>query len=116
MRCFAGTPNGSAVSSYCRLRLQHERSVRAYRNLQEEAEQLARKINARHGYEGYLPILLIVQHYESADVFELLRAAVSSLHDGMNLAAKGFVAARDDEQGVLTCPILPAHRANCRKR
>jgi trehalose-6-phosphate synthase len=26
----------------------------AYRNLQEEAEQLAREINARHGYEGYL--------------------------------------------------------------
>jgi trehalose 6-phosphate synthase len=38
-------------------------------------------------------------------VFELFRAAdlciVSSLHDGMNLVAKEFVAARDDEQGVL---------------
>jgi trehalose 6-phosphate synthase len=49
--------------------------------------------------------LLIVQHYEPADVFELFRAAdlciVSSLHDGMNLVAKEFVAARDDEQGVL---------------
>jgi hypothetical protein len=36
---------------------------------------------------------------------ELYRAAdlcvVSSLHDGMNLVAKEFVAARDDEQGVL---------------
>jgi trehalose 6-phosphate synthase len=26
---------------------------------------------------------------------------VSSLHDGMNLVAKEFIAARDDEQGVL---------------
>jgi len=38
-------------------------------------------------------------------VYELYRAAdlcyVSSLHDGMNLVAKEFVAARDDEQGVL---------------
>ena len=38
-------------------------------------------------------------------MFELFRAAdlciVSSLHDGMNLVAKEFVAARDDEQGVL---------------
>jgi trehalose 6-phosphate synthase len=38
-------------------------------------------------------------------VFELFRAAdfciVSSLHDGMNLVAKEFVAARDDERGVL---------------
>jgi trehalose-6-phosphate synthase len=77
----------------------------AYRNLQEEAERLAGEINARHGYEGYMPILLVVQHYEPAEVFELFRAAdlciVSSLHDGMNLVAKEFVAARDDEQGVL---------------
>jgi trehalose 6-phosphate synthase len=38
-------------------------------------------------------------------VFELFRAAdlclVSSLHDGMNLVAKEFVASRDDEEGVL---------------
>src|SRR6185312_13838368 len=41
----------------------------------------------------------------AAQVYELYRAAelcyVSSLHDGMNLVAKEFVAARDDEQGVL---------------
>jgi trehalose 6-phosphate synthase len=38
-------------------------------------------------------------------VFELYRAAdfclVNSLHDGMNLVAKEFIAARDDEDGVL---------------
>ena len=38
-------------------------------------------------------------------MFRLLRAAdlcyVGSLHDGMNLVAKEFVAARDDERGVL---------------
>ena len=38
-------------------------------------------------------------------MFELFRAAdiciVSSLHDGMNLVAKEFVAARDDGLGVL---------------
>ena len=38
-------------------------------------------------------------------MFELYRAAdfciVNSLHDGMNLVAKEFVAARDDEDGVL---------------
>jgi trehalose 6-phosphate synthase len=38
-------------------------------------------------------------------VYELYRASevcvVSSLHDGMNLVAKEYVAARDDEQGVL---------------
>ena len=51
------------------------------------------------------PIQLIVRHHEPREVFEYFRAAdvcvVSSLHDGMNLVAKEFVAARDDEQGVL---------------
>jgi len=31
---------------------------------------------------------------------------VTSLHDGMNLVAKEFVAARDDEQGVLILSIF----------
>ncbi len=34
--------------------------------------------------------------YRAADV-----CVVSSLHDGMNLVAKEFVASRNDEQGVL---------------
>lgn len=76
-----------------------------YRQLQEEAEALARDINERHGSENYEPIKLLVRHHEPNEVFELFRAAdlciVSSLHDGMNLVAKEFVAARDDEEGVL---------------
>ena len=44
-------------------------------------------------------------HHEPSAVFRYFRAAdlcyVSSLHDGMNLVAKEFVAARDDEHGVL---------------
>ncbi len=54
---------------------------------------------------GYQPILLVARHYEPEQVFEVFRAAdaciVNSLHDGMNLVAKEFVAARDDGQGVL---------------
>jgi trehalose 6-phosphate synthase len=77
----------------------------AYIALQADAERLAEEINARHGDGDFLPIRLVVRHHESAEIFELFRAAdmciVSSLHDGMNLVAKEFVAARDDEQGVL---------------
>ena len=67
--------------------------------------QEAETINARWGDGSYKPIVLSIRHHEPAEVFELFRAAdlciVSSLHDGMNLVAKEFVAARDDEQGVL---------------
>jgi trehalose 6-phosphate synthase len=77
----------------------------AYNALQREAERLAEEINARHGSADYTPVLLVIRHHEPDEVFELFRAAdaciVSSLHDGMNLVAKEFVASRDDEQGVL---------------
>jgi trehalose 6-phosphate synthase len=77
----------------------------SYSRLQDEAMALAEEINARHGDGVYQPIRLIIRHHEPPEVFELFRAAdfciVSSLHDGMNLVAKEFVASRDDEQGVL---------------
>jgi trehalose 6-phosphate synthase len=76
-----------------------------YSTLQSEAVALADEINARHGEGGYQPIRLLIRHHEPEQVFELFRAAdlciVSSLHDGMNLVAKEFVASRDDDQGVL---------------
>jgi trehalose 6-phosphate synthase len=50
-------------------------------------------------------VVLLRAHHEPPDVFRYYRAAdlcyVSSLHDGMNLVAKEFVAAREDERGVL---------------
>jgi trehalose 6-phosphate synthase len=77
----------------------------SYLNLQQEAQRITDEVNARHGSETYKPIHLVVRHHEPEEVYELFRAAdlcvVSSLHDGMNLVAKEFVAARDDEQGVL---------------
>jgi trehalose 6-phosphate synthase len=77
----------------------------AYGTLQQEADRLAEDINARHGRDGYKPIVLVARHHEPGEVYELFRAAdaciVTSLHDGMNLVAKEFVAARDDERGVL---------------
>jgi trehalose 6-phosphate synthase len=75
-----------------------------YSALQTEAKALAEEINARHRC-GFGPIKLIVSHYEQKDVFRLFRSAdacvVSSLHDGMNLVAKEFVASRENNTGVL---------------
>lgn len=77
----------------------------AYQITQEEAESLAAEINERFGRDGWRPIELIARHHEPDEVLTLFRAAdiclVSSLHDGMNLVAKEFVAARDDDDGVL---------------
>jgi trehalose 6-phosphate synthase len=76
-----------------------------YQHFTSQVYGLVEQINKRFGRDGYEPIRLRVQHYEPPQVLECYRGAdvcvVSSLHDGMNLVAKEFVAARDDEQGVL---------------
>jgi trehalose-6-phosphate synthase len=80
-------------------------TIAQYRQFDEEVRSLADSINKRFSKEGYQPIYLKVEHHDPDQVFEYFRAAdlcfVSSLHDGMNLVAKEFVAARDDERGVL---------------
>ena len=79
--------------------------IERYRLLNEAIEQQANRINERFGNESYKPIIIRRAHHEPPAVYRHLRAAdvcyVSSLHDGMNLVAKEFVAARDDERGVL---------------
>jgi len=76
-----------------------------YRSFQERVQRSTDRINQRFAQPGYQPVHLLAQHHEHEAVFELLRAAdicvVTSLHDGMNLVCKEFVAARDDLQGVL---------------
>ncbi|MFC5578869.1 trehalose-6-phosphate synthase [Lysobacter niabensis] len=79
--------------------------IASYAQLKDDVEALVGRINGRFGRDGWQPIILRRRHTEPVDVFRYYRAAdvcyVSSLHDGMNLVAKEFVAARDDEQGVL---------------
>lgn len=79
--------------------------IPSYRHLGEELQELAGDINWRHGRDGWRPIVFINEHQGPEQIFTLNRIAsacvVSSLHDGMNLVAKEFVAARNDDHGVL---------------
>jgi trehalose 6-phosphate synthase len=76
-----------------------------YQNHEAQVRALAARINERFGRDVPPPIILKVEHHEPRVVYTYYRAAefcfASSLHDGMNLVAKEFVAARDDEHGVL---------------
>jgi len=80
-------------------------SIDEYQGFEAKVRELAKRINQRFGRDGYQPIILKVEHHDARDLYAYYRAAdvcyVSSLHDGMNLVAKEFVAARDDERGVL---------------
>jgi len=80
-------------------------SLEEYRSFQDRIHQATERINQRFGRANYRPIHLLAEHHDHDAVTELYRAAdvglVTSLHDGMNLVCKEFVAARDDERGVL---------------
>jgi len=91
--------------SFAQLAAPSRTKIARYRDLNETVVGLAERINQRFGRPGYQPIYLLRSHHEPPEVFLFFRAAdlcyVSSLHDGMNLVAKEFVAARSDLRGVL---------------
>ena len=79
--------------------------IPSYAELRRRVEETVERINARYQTVHWRPIVLIERQCNHEEVREWYRAAdiclVTSLHDGMNLVAKEFVAARDDEDGVL---------------
>ncbi|MEM0986069.1 MAG: trehalose-6-phosphate synthase [Pseudomonadota bacterium] len=80
--------------------------VDAYRDLREQLDQLSGRINGDYGDLDWLPLRYLARSYgrsELAGLFEMARVGlVTPLRDGMNLVAKEFVMAQDeDDPGVL---------------
>jgi trehalose 6-phosphate synthase len=76
-----------------------------YKALQQEIRDTIRAVNEEIGERGWQPILYRERHHDHAEIQRFYRHAdfcmVTALHDGMNLVAKEFVAARDDDDGAL---------------
>lgn len=104
-RLFELYPEWIGRVSFLQIAAPTRSKIEEYRRFTKEAIEYADRINELYGRAGYKPIILSVEHCKPADIVELYRAAdfcfVGSLHDGMNLVSKEFVAARDDEHGVL---------------
>ncbi|MGA9507411.1 MAG: trehalose-6-phosphate synthase [Candidatus Sulfotelmatobacter sp.] len=79
--------------------------IKRYHDLMGELEAEAERINWRFQSGKWRPILFLKQQHSHKEIERYYRAAdlclVTSLHDGMNLVAKEFLAARRDERGVL---------------
>ena len=79
--------------------------IERYKAFLEEVSAEAERINARFQTAQWKPIVLLKKHHSHQEIARYYRAAslclVTSLHDGMNLVAKEFVASREDGQGVL---------------
>ena len=80
-------------------------SIPRYRDLVEDVKKEAERINARFAAKDWRPIALAVGHHERDEVARWYRVAdacvVTSLHDGMNLVAKEYVAADREAPGAL---------------
>ena len=79
--------------------------IERYHHFLDEVVAEAARINARFPAGRWKPIVLLKRHHSHEEIARFYRAAslclVTSLHDGMNLVAKEFVASREDDQGVL---------------
>jgi trehalose-6-phosphate synthase len=79
--------------------------IKRYHDLMEEVETEAARINRRFETGYWKPIVFLPRHHSHREILPYYRTAdvcmVTSLHDGMNLVAKEFIASRSDEQGAL---------------
>jgi len=79
--------------------------IQRYKDFLDEVSGEAERINGRFQTNRWKPIAFLKKHHSHEEIARYYHAAsfcmVTSLHDGMNLVAKEFVAARDDQRGVL---------------
>ena len=84
--------------------------IRRYQELLETVKSEAERINRRFQTSNWRPIILIPEQLSHGEILPYYRAAdlclVTSLHDGMNLVAKEYVAAQSLETGSLVLSMF----------
>jgi trehalose 6-phosphate synthase len=79
--------------------------IDAYQRINDEVDQLVETINWKHKTDNWKPIVYLKRPTSSETLHAWYRLAklcvVTSLHDGMNLVAKEYIASRVEEDGVL---------------
>jgi trehalose-6-phosphate synthase/Kef-type K+ transport system membrane component KefB len=110
-RVFTRRPELRGRLTFMQIGVPSRSELASYSAIESEIDLKVRDLNRRHGLPGLPPPV----HYHKkalglTGLVALYRLAdfciVSSLHDGMNLVAKEFVAARDDGDGVLVLSSL----------
>lgn len=98
-------PRYQGVFTFVQIGAPSRTHIKRYHDLQTEIEAEADRINWRFQADRWKPIVLLNRQHAHKEIEPYYRAAdlclVTSLHDGMNLVAKEFVATRNDERGVL---------------
>jgi trehalose 6-phosphate synthase len=79
--------------------------LKTYSDTVSAVENETNRINLRFKYKNWKAIVLLKRHHSHEEIFPFYTSAdfcmVTSLHDGMNLVAKEFVASRNQNDGTL---------------
>ncbi len=104
-RFFEKHPEYAGQFTFVELGAPSRTHIKRYHDLIAELDETADRINWSLQTKNWKPIVFLKAHHNHKTIGEYYRAAdlcmVTSLHDGMNLVAKEFVATRTDEDGVL---------------
>jgi trehalose 6-phosphate synthase len=98
-------PNYQSKFTFVQIGAPSRTHIKRYHDLLAEVEAEAERINWRFQTSKWKPIVFLKRQHSHAEIARYYCAAdlclVTSLHDGMNLVAKEFLAARRDERGAL---------------
>ncbi|MGA7608612.1 MAG: trehalose-6-phosphate synthase, partial [Xanthobacteraceae bacterium] len=99
-------PDWSGLVTYLQITPKSRSAITEYSDMERQLGAAAGRINATFGEASWTPIRYVNRTYSRSVLAGLYRAArvglVTPLRDGMNLVAKEFIAAQDEEDpGVL---------------
>jgi len=104
-RFFEKHPDYQGQFTFVELGAPSRTLIKRYHDLIGDVEAQSERINGRFQTKDWRPIAVLTKHHSRAEIEPFYKAAdlclVTSLHDGMNLVAKEYVASREDEEGVL---------------
>jgi len=104
-RFFEQNPEHQQRFTFVQIGAPSRTDIERYKQFLDEVSAEAERINARFQTARWKPIVFRKKHHSHEEIGRFYRAAsfcmVTSLHDGMNLVAKEYVASREDERGVL---------------
>lgn len=98
-------PNWRGKVSFVQVASPSRSIIRAYADVDQEIEEIVADLNRKYGTHKWKPAYFLKENFGQPEIYRFYRGAdaciISSLHEGMNLVAKEFVAAREDKRGVL---------------
>jgi len=116
---FDAHPEYRGEATFLQIASPTREGIEKYQEYGRQVEAEVERINAKYRSNGWKPIVLERRQYSHNELRPLYESAdvclITSLHDGMNLVAKEFVAARSDEAGALVLSQFTGAARDLRK-